>query len=901
MPIERILETCLYAENLEETAAFYAEVLGLTPFARVDLRHVFFRCGRSVLLLFNPAQTSRPTGEVPAHGAFGPGHVAFAMASGEIAAWRNQLQARGVAIEAEIAWPHGGHSIYFRDPAGNSVELTTPETWGLPGETPYTLAGYRSVLNLLPIAVCVVIPETGEILLANHTAAGVLDIENAQSLVGRSVLDFIQPHRRAEVHDYLHHVAQAMPAPEFFHERLELANDQLIDLEIAAGALDLAGRTVIQLAFRDITDRTLAEAALRQSEALFRQLAETTDAAIFLYRGTQNLYVNTAACTITGYTYDELLAMPFWQVLHPDFREQIKQRGLARQSGQTIEPSYEVAVLTRSGETRWLQYAGNLIEYQGKPAVLGTAIDITARKEIEQALRESEARFRTLADVSPASISVHVDDQVIYSNAATTRLTGWTQEQLKTVDFWSMLHPQSVEIMQRAYAQMNRDVSVSNLELQIVLQDGTTKWVDVSWSHFDLRARPALVITAYDITALVEAERALRSHAQRLELLSEIDHLGLMSLSRHEIAARALDHIRKLVPCDRASIVEVDARTRSHAVLAVSPSRGTQIRAGRRFKLEQWQVVHQSLARGLHYVPDLDALPSLTPLQAEIRSEGLRSYASVPLAAQDKLMGVLNLGSFEPDAFGDDRQTGMLEVARRLAVVMYNAQLFGELEANHRRLEELSSRLVRVQEAERRYIARELHDEVGQTLTALNIHLEIAQRARSEERPDRLAEAQRLVEDLADRVRRMSLDMRPPMLDDLGLLPTLLWYFERVAQQYQLHVVFEHQGIERRFDADVETALYRVVQEALTNVARHAQVQTATVRLWADSATISAQIEDKGQGFDLDLVLGLDNSIGLRGMRERVRLLGGQMVIEAQPGGGVCVTALLPLKKARRP
>jgi signal transduction histidine kinase len=216
-------------------------------------------------------------------------------------------------------------------------------------------------------------------------------------------------------------------------------------------------------------------------------------------------------------------------------------------------------------------------------------------------------------------------------------------------------------------------------------------------------------------------------------------------------------------------------------------------------------------------------------------------------------------------------------------------------------LEELSRRLVQVQEIERRSIAQELHDEVGQTLTALSIHLELVSRAGSEDQAQRLAETKRLVEELTDRVRRMSLDLRPPMLDDLGLLPTLLWYFDRIAHQYRLQVAFEHHGIERRFDADIETAIFRIVQEALTNVARHAQVQIASVRLWADSATISAQIEDKGQGFDPDLVLSRNNSSGLRGMQERVRLLAGKLVIEAQPGGGACLTALLPLPGARHP
>lgn len=131
MQATHILETCLYVDDLDAATAFYQDVLGLEKFAGVRGRHVFFRCGQGVFLLFNPAQTEKPAGDVPAHGARGPGHVAFAMSSEEAAAWREHLTAQGVAIEAEVWWPRGGFSLYFRDPAGNSVELTTPQTWGL--------------------------------------------------------------------------------------------------------------------------------------------------------------------------------------------------------------------------------------------------------------------------------------------------------------------------------------------------------------------------------------------------------------------------------------------------------------------------------------------------------------------------------------------------------------------------------------------------------------------------------------------------------------------------------------------------------------------------------------------------------------------------------------------------
>jgi catechol 2,3-dioxygenase-like lactoylglutathione lyase family enzyme len=127
----QVLETCLYVDDLEAAEHFYHHVLGLEPFSRVPGRHSFFRCQGGVFLLFNPNATEKPGQGVPAHGARGPGHVAFAMRPDEISTWRERLWLHKVDIEAEVTWPSGGQSIYFRDPAGNSVELTTPQTWNL--------------------------------------------------------------------------------------------------------------------------------------------------------------------------------------------------------------------------------------------------------------------------------------------------------------------------------------------------------------------------------------------------------------------------------------------------------------------------------------------------------------------------------------------------------------------------------------------------------------------------------------------------------------------------------------------------------------------------------------------------------------------------------------------------
>ena len=131
MLINGILETCLYVDDLTTAEAFYSRILEIEAFSRVKDRHVFFHLGRSMLLLFNPAQTSQSSGDIPTHGAHGPGHVAFAISPDKIDNWREHLRRCEVAIEAEVTWPSGGQSIYFRDPAGNSLEVATARVWGM--------------------------------------------------------------------------------------------------------------------------------------------------------------------------------------------------------------------------------------------------------------------------------------------------------------------------------------------------------------------------------------------------------------------------------------------------------------------------------------------------------------------------------------------------------------------------------------------------------------------------------------------------------------------------------------------------------------------------------------------------------------------------------------------------
>lgn len=219
-----------------------------------------------------------------------------------------------------------------------------------------------------------------------------------------------------------------------------------------------------------------------------------------------------------------------------------------------------------------------------------------------------------------------------------------------------------------------------------------------------------------------------------------------------------------------------------------------------------------------------------------------------------------------------------------------------EQKQSQERLATLSHRLLEVQERERRHLARELHDEIGQILTGLKITLETNfYLAAAGAGREAFQKARDQVEDLVKRIQDMSLDLRPAMLDDLGLLPALLWHFQRYTEQTSIKVNFRHSGLrDRRFSPEMETAAYRIVQEGLTNVARHSGAKAVDVYIHSGAKALVLQLEDNGKGFDVNEALASRNSSGLTGMQERAALMGGELLLSSAARRGTQLRAKLP-------
>ncbi len=286
---------------------------------------------------------------------------------------------------------------------------------------------------------------------------------------------------------------------------------------------------------------------------------------------------------------------------------------------------------------------------------------------------------------------------------------------------------------------------------------------------------------------------------------------------------------------------------------------------------------------------------------------GAVDYVSKPLHQEEVLARITTHLSLRD--LTRDLQEQNEQIATRSQVE--KARLFLAVSEQRAQLRALTGKLTEVQEIERKQLARELHDEMGQALTAISMNLTIIRKelptACLEICGERLDEASLLVEQTLEQVRELSLNLRPPMLDDLGLVPTLRWYVQRYVNRTNIVVDFDTAQFdfvdpEDRLHPDVETALYRVLQEALTNVARHAKATTVGLSLRRTTNGVSAYVEDDGCGFDVATVMDQDQpgmGTGLLGMRERMVLLGGRLTIQSKPGAGTQLHFAVPQEAIR--
>ena len=276
--------------------------------------------------------------------------------------------------------------------------------------------------------------------------------------------------------------------------------------------------------------------------------------------------------------------------------------------------------------------------------------------------------------------------------------------------------------------------------------------------------------------------------------------------------------------------------------------------------------------------------------------QNYQAYAAFPLIFGGKLIGLLKILSKDKMSFSEDCLPLIQSYANLAAVAIQNTWLFGEVQTSNKQLHALSQRLMKAQEEERLHLSREIHDESGQLLSALTVQLGLLEREAGHLNivDQMIVDLKHTANEIQNNLHQLAVNLRPASLDHLGLVTALQQYVEEFNRQYDIVVEFEAIGMRgKRLLQDVETALFRVVQESLTNVALHAKATRVDVLINIRNDYIIAVIEDDGIGFT-PISPTIENHLGLFGMRERVEMLGGNLTIESSPGEGTTVNVEVP-------
>jgi signal transduction histidine kinase/ABC-type uncharacterized transport system substrate-binding protein len=398
-------------------------------------------------------------------------------------------------------------------------------------------------------------------------------------------------------------------------------------------------------------------------------------------------------------------------------------------------------------------------------------------------------------------------------------------------------------------------------------------------------------------------EKSLKHFTNQLHLLHKIDRAILAGKFSHKITWEVLEYVRDLNDSHWASVVLFDFRKKTGTLDAVDSDTGNLSQEGIAYPIDEFSP--DDLNNGKSIVFNCKEFPENSFFSDILSKHGVDCFTSIPLISNNNLIGALNLSANSHSATNFKTFDIIEEVAASLAVAIQSVRFQRAGNRYQKELERLSAKVFEMQESTCRKISFELHDEIGQSLTAATINLTAIEKlikpGVAERIPGLVTDTKNIVNHLSDQTHDLSLNLWPPMLRDFGLEPTLDWYLERISEKVNIELVFDGSDFIERPAEEIETALYRLSQEALNNVLKHAKATRVDISITRkENGWIFFMVEDNGIGFDLETTLSdekMNDRLGILGMRERISILGGKLNIWSARNKGTRVSADIPWKE----
>jgi len=513
------------------------------------------------------------------------------------------------------------------------------------------------------------------------------------------------------------------------------------------------------------------------------------------------------------------------------------------------------------------------------------AASLQAREAESKTAEEMRARLAAIVESSSdAIIGRDLEGRITSWNKGAERLFGYRAEEMIGRETRLLVPPDQIERAKEHYIRINRGERIESFETTRVKKGGARIHVSVTVSPVVDDAGEVIGASSIvrDIGDRIRSESELRAlHEINLALTSSLDLRRILDL--------LLERIEILLPCGAAHIRLLDKATGQLEPVTC-----------RNLDEEQWKAGRVALSQSVHarilqtqrpvIIRNLDRDENVRRRDF-YRREGLVSFLGLPLTAQEEAIGVLSLFTREEHEFSPKEIRFAETLAKQASVAIHNAQLYQEsrklseqLAAREERIRNLVARLIHARDEEAKRIASALHDESRQFLALVYISLDELARDLAEAEQNRVLRIKGLLDQVEDRLRDLSYELYPAMLDQLGLVPSLEFLAHQTAKRLGIEIVVKG-GLDRRLPQRLELAIYRVVQEALNNIARHAGAKSALIRVQQDERWIQCAVQDDGVGFD-PAAVEQRHGLGLARMRERVHAAGGALELISAPGQG---------------
>jgi PAS domain S-box-containing protein len=625
------------------------------------------------------------------------------------------------------------------------------------------------------------------------------------------------------------------------------------------------GRQTFLVMCDDITTRKQAELARREADLRYRTIFEQAGVGVARLdsRSGRFIEINRRKCEILGYSASELLMTTSMAITHPeDLDRDLDNMGrLVR--GEIRGFTMEKRLVRRDGAAVWVNLTVSPLWREGDEPREHIAVieDITKSKQAADALRETERRTRAIVETAMDAVIVMDERGVITEwNPQAERIFAWTRAEAVGRRLSDTVIParlrHSHEEGLRGYLRTDHgQVLNTRVEMPALRRDGTEFPVELAIAPLKLEGATIFAAFVRDITDRKGAEESLRLFRALLD--------------------QATDAVEVIDP---ATARFLDCNANAHEALGYSRA--------------------ELLTLGVPDIDPLVPLPVFTNHIAQLRECGALTLETVHRRKDGSTFPVEVHGRL----IRLDREyflTIVRDITQRKKAEEERSALLGELQSANNALGRLSHQLMQVQEAERQQLARDLHDEIGQALTAVTINLQsLSQRQDQVAQAPEMRDSLTIVDRLVHHVRDLCLDLRPSLLDDLGLVPALRWFLNRQGTRAGWSVEFAADDAIPPLPEPVQVACFRIAQEALTNVMRHAGARRVGVALRRVHDQLELTVTDDGIGFAVTpagTAHGLPAGLGLAGMKERARYAGGEWTIQSSPGHGTTIRARLPI------